>query len=191
MLALDNAGLAELFEHWSRAHPGSAEERQVSEQLIRRIGPQVLKLCTLYTRTRIEAEDLFQETFLQLLMLARKASPPPLHFGAYVAGMVRNLAQHMHRDNSRTETFSADEHGQTTAAFERQLEAQLDTVRYMQMLPERMRHVVRACLIDGHSTEEVAGELGTTPENVRQIRSRAVRMLRDLDVQVPEIIGES
>lgn len=49
----------------------------------------------------------------------------------------------------------------------------------VQVLPEKMRHIVQRIYFDGSTVKEVAAELGITHSAVSQQRSEAMRLLRD------------
>lgn len=177
MSALDSATLLDLFELGARAGPASPEGRRALEGAIRRIGPEVLALCRRFGPADA-AEDLFQETFLQLL-LATRGGMVPFSFGPWLVGLVRNLARGEFRRRGRMPPPPAEESG----SFERLVAFRLDVTAALTDLPERSREVLKDSVLADLPTASIAARLGVTEANVRQIRSRA---LRELKKRLPE-----
>lgn len=70
-------------------------------------------------------------------------------------------------------------HSQTPEAVvvEREREAYLDAA--VESLPERLRVVIRATFFEDRPLKEIADELGVTESRISQIRTEALKMLKD------------
>ena len=60
----------------------------------------------------------------------------------------------------------------------------------IEVLPERLRVVVRGCFFEDRPMRELAAELGVTESRISQMRAEALKMLRDgLNSQLsPELV---
>lgn len=132
-------------------------------------------------RKRIKEARAVQDTLTAVL--GRK---PTLAELAESMGVDQEAASAALRDAARTvvgiDDAMADYLASDTETPEQQLLAAERSgvlLTAVDVLPERMRHIVRRIYFDGSSVKEVALELGITHSAVSQQRSEAMRLLRD------------
>lgn len=141
-------------------------------------------------RNRMVADDVFQETFVRMVSWLRSRS------GIEVVSFPRLLCAFIHR--------TARELARTGKVHEMPLEeleavpsiSLVDSIYARQLLAsldEPARGILERTILRGMSSREAARDLGLTPENVRVIRHRALRLLRaqqakdlaDLEIVIP------
>jgi RNA polymerase sigma-70 factor, ECF subfamily len=158
-------------------------DRLALEELCRREWPAVYGLAYHALGLRTEAQDLTQEVFVRALrsLPGYRASGAP--FGAWLATIARNLLRDRWRAarpawSALTDDLAAtnrehDPEAWTLANAEAaQIRAALDA------LPADYQTVLRLRILEGRSTEEVAGLLDRSPAALRQLQHRAIVALR-------------
>jgi len=161
----------------------AAGERSAEAVLCRRFVPAIRA----YARRRLrgDAADEFTQDVLLLLVQAVRSSAvaEPERVGGFVLGICRNLA----RDRARMAERRAalwEAYGPTIVGLEEQAP---ETVGHelahledcLSQLSERSRTVVRASYVEERSNAEIAADLAVAEGNVRVLRHRALRALRD------------
>jgi RNA polymerase sigma factor (sigma-70 family) len=141
------------------------------EELLRRHGAMVLRVCGRLLPGREDAEDIFQATFL---LLARKADSIRRHasVGPWLHGVALRLAQQARaavarrrRHEGRAALRPADDPLDELSV--REARAVLD--EELARLPEKYRAPLVLCYLEGKSRDEAAEQLGWP---VRLIKSR-------------------
>jgi len=130
--------------------------------LVERHGPMVLRVCRALLRDEHEAEDAFQATFL---VLARRCSSLRVgeSLGPWLYGVARRVAS-----CARTAAARRRRHERKAAEFapprqagdERDVDLERSLHEEIGRLPERYRVPVVLCLLEGHTHEQAARDLG-------------------------------
>jgi RNA polymerase sigma factor (sigma-70 family) len=150
-----------------------------------------------YSVSRDVAEDLTSATFERVLRSWASFDPSRSSVRAWVLVIARHLLTDHYRRQSHRAGPSLDEHPvildalvateDTTARF---LDA--DTVEsWLSELSERERDVLAMRYGADMTAAEVSRALDLTPANVHQINSRALRRLRELLTERPELMGNA
>lgn len=159
------------------------EERQAAEaELCRRLAPRIRLFGLKHLRDRDAAADLAQQVLLVTLesLRAGKVRDPgqlvSFVFGACRLAVLEARRRHARRD--RLLRVFADDVPYADAA----LTARLDHERVLhclEHLPERERSVLVMTFYEERDSGAVGRELGLEAGNVRVIRHRGIRRLRD------------
>jgi len=164
----------------------SSQEQAAFEELVRRHGPMVLRVCRRVLYHAQDAEDAFQATFIVLMRKAQAIAKQDsvaswLHGVAYrIALKARTSASERHaRERASAEASLADRR-QPQAAGE-PTGADLDPVldEELNRLPEKYRVPIVLCYLEGKSNEEAAHLLRCQTGAVRMRLLRARDLLRN------------
>ncbi|MEQ1827203.1 MAG: sigma-70 family RNA polymerase sigma factor [Pirellula sp.] len=166
------------------------------QKLVSLYGPRILVWCRLRGVDQASAADILQET---LLSVAR--SLPQFHSnpgsGAFRAWLKR-IAERRISDWLRVHSEQPNGIGGSSIAYrlmqlpgpfdesKSEIANYTDASRSILEILEAIKpsyepktwQAFERCVIDGKETAEVATEIGLTPANVRQIRSRILRHIR-------------
>jgi RNA polymerase sigma-70 factor (ECF subfamily) len=161
---------------------GSASDREAEAELCHRMGPRIRLYGLRHLRDEYAAEDLAQQvliTTLEALRAGRLREPEKLT--SFVLGTCRmtvlNLRRGADRKRRLLEQYGADLAPGAPPAMPR-LDHDL-LMRCVQNLHERERTVVVMTFYDEQTGADVASFLGLSEANVRVIRHRAIRQLRE------------
>ena len=156
-------------------------DRQAEAEMCRRMAPRIRLYGRRHLRSPASADDLVQQVLvkvLEALRVARLLEPDKL--AAFVLGTCRMTVLDQRRSIHRQETLLAMFGSDLVPAplpaprlDDRQL------TRCVQALRERERTVIVMTFYDEQTAGETARRLGTSEANVRVIRHRAIRQLRD------------
>ncbi len=150
-------------------------------ELIHRLSPDLLRFFLAQEATRMEAEDLLQNTWLRIHK-ARHAYRP----GAPVLPWVFAIARHVRVDGYRKRRRVSQRESATDSLPEfpvarEPLRAETPTFECLiATLPESQREVLTMLKVNGLSLEEVALATSSTVGAVKQKASRAYAKLRTL-----------
>jgi RNA polymerase sigma factor (sigma-70 family) len=171
----ESDSVRQLFEQVHEHGLRSALGRKAAGELVRMLGPDVMRLCLHRTNGKqADAEDLFQETFAAVLVQLERGQLPT-SLGAYIATIVRRRS---HQRYQRREQLLDDGELHDLPA-ESEIVERIDFLALSDSLPARMKQVLELT-IRGESTDDIAKVLDTSEANVRQLRSRAIAMLAKL-----------
>lgn len=140
---------------------------------VRRYGPMVYRLAYAVTRSRHDADDVFQEAFLRY----HRAAPvfeTEAHQKAWLLRVTANCAKSLRTAPWRQRTVPLEDVYAYTDPTESAVDAAL--VR----LSAKYRAVVHLFYYEGYQTEEIAQILGRSPSTVRAQLTRARQKLREL-----------
>lgn len=146
-----------------------------------------------YLQRPEEAEDLLQDVMMKLWQI-RDNLPPDKELLPFLLTVVRNLC--LDRLRSRQIKDDTIEDVDITLDYIQPLDIddkveEKDRLRHLlgliNQLPPDQQKVLRLRAIDDLSTDEIAKQLNITPENVRQLLSRARKRLREM-AQKQELI---
>ena len=161
---------------------GAGDDRDAEAELFRRMAPRVRLYGLRHLRDEHDAEDLAQQvliTTLEALRAGRLREPEKLV--SFVLGTCRmtvlNLKRGEHRKRRLLAQFGADLAMPAQPPGPRLDQEQL--ARCLRNLKERERTVVVMTFYDEQTGADVAGFLGVSEANVRVIRHRAIKQLRD------------
>lgn len=161
---------------------GSGDDREAEAELFRRMAPRIRLYGLRHLRDEHAADDLTQQvliTTLEALRAGRLREPEKL--ASFVLGTCRmtvvNLRRGAHRKERLLEQYGAEMPASVQPALPKVDQEHLE--RCVQNLNERERSVIMMSFYDEESGVDVAGFLGISEANVRVIRHRAIRQLRE------------
>lgn len=160
-----------------------------SKRFSQRVMPHSRRLYAVafrFLERQDEAEDLLQDVMLKLWQMREKL-PPDDHLLPFMLTMTRNLcidrlrARQKNSDNLDLvdNLESIDNIGISPERLEHRERLQHLLLLIKQLPPDQAR-VLRLQAIDDLTTEQISTLLNITPENVRQLLSRARRKLREM-----------
>ena len=141
-------------------------------------GDAVYRLALSHTRSRADAEDVYQDVFLQLLD-SGTAFESPEHLKAWLLRVTVNRCRDLARSGWKRRTVALDPEWDAPGAPARDDEdaAVWDAVG---QLPEQQRTAVHLHYVEGYSTEEIASALDCRPATARTWLFRARARIREL-----------
>ncbi len=161
---------------------GSGSDREAEAELFRRMAPRIRLYGLRHLRDEHAAEDLAQQvliTTLEALRAGRLREPEKL--ASFVLGTCRMTVLNLRRGEQRKERlleqFGTDLLPQVQTPMPH-LDHDL-LASCVQNLRERERTVVVMTFYDEQTGADVATFLGVSEANVRVIRHRAIRQLRE------------
>jgi RNA polymerase sigma-70 factor (ECF subfamily) len=173
MVELNDAQIAGLI--------GSGDAEAEAE-FFRRIGPRIRLYGVRHLRDAHAADDLTQQvliTTLEALRARRLREPEKL--ASFVLGTCRMMVLDLRRNAQRKERL-LEQFGVALLAPAPSVEPRADhgqLTRCVQNLKERERTVIVMTFYDEQTGADLAQLLGVSEANVRVIRHRAIRQLRD------------
>jgi RNA polymerase sigma-70 factor, ECF subfamily len=162
--------------------PRIAEGNSEAEaEMCRRMAPRIRLYGLRHLRSPPAADDLVQQVLLKVLAALRAARlREPDKLARFVLGTCRMTVLDLRRNSHRQERLLAQFAGDLVpddaplpSVDDRQLAS------CVQALKERERSVIVMTFYDDRTAAEAAGFLGTSEANVRVIRHRAIKQLRD------------
>jgi len=161
---------------------GSGNDREAEAELFRRMAPRIRLYGLRHLRDEHASDDLTQQvliTIIEALRAGRLREPEKL--ASFVLGTCRMTVLNLRRGAVRKERLLEQYGADLPMAAEAPM-PQLDhglLQRCVQNLKERERTVVVMSFYDEQTGADVAGFLGVSEANVRVIRHRAIRQLRE------------
>lgn len=173
--ASDDASLALRV---ARAEAGA--DREAEAELCRRLAPRVRLYGLRHLRDEAAACDLMQQVMLMMIeRLRADALRDPDQLTSFVFGICRMLVLDRRRSHARRARL-LETYGHALLPPEAP-SPQLDQERLtdcLQRLPERERTVLIMSFYDDTPADALARQLDMSPENVRVVRHRALKRLR-------------
>lgn len=148
-------------------------EQTAPEQLVQTYGAMVYRLAYAQTRSRADADGIFQEVFLRAVQ-CRPAFDSPAHEKAWLIRVTLNCLKSHWRAAWRRHDVPLDERIPFPAPEEHALD---DALR---RLPPKYRTAIHLYYYEGYTAEEIARMSGERPSTVRARLTRARGKLRDL-----------
>ena len=141
-------------------------------------GDAVYRLALGQTRSRADAEDVYQDVFLRLLD-SGTAFESPEHLKAWLLRVTVNRCRDLARSGWKRRTVALDPEWDApdAAAHDDEDAAVWDAVG---QLPEQQRTAVHLHYVEGYSTEERASALDCRPATARTWLFRARARIREL-----------
>jgi RNA polymerase sigma-70 factor (ECF subfamily) len=164
-----------LFESYQKA------DAHATTELIQRLSSDLLRYFLAQEATRMEAEDLLQNTWLRIHKARHTYRP-----GALVLPWVFAIAKHVRVDGYRKfrriqlRESATDRLPEAAAAQEPFAGETLTFEHLIASLPKSQREVLTMLKVNGLSLEEVALATSSTVGSVKQKASRAYAKLRTL-----------
>lgn len=140
---------------------------------VSRYGPMVYRLAYAILRSRHDADDVFQETFLRYHRAA-PAFASEEHEKAWLFKVAANCAKSLRTTPWRQRTVPLED----VYAYTDPAESAVDGA--LAQLPAKYRAVVHLYYYEGYRTKEIAHILGRSPSTVRAQLTRARQKLKEL-----------
>jgi len=160
----------------------SGTDREAEAELFRRMAPRVRLYGLRHLRNRASAEDLMQQVLITMIEALRQGRlREPERLASFVLGTCRMTVLDLRRGADRRAELLARFGANLPTAVE-PVEPQLNLDQLagcVQNLKERERSIVAMTFYDEKSGEDIADWLGISAANLRVIRHRAIRQLRD------------
>jgi RNA polymerase sigma-70 factor (ECF subfamily) len=171
---LSDGGLA------ARVVAGGGSDREGEAEVCRRFGPRIRLYGLRHLRDEAAAADLVQEVLLTVLgRLRAGALREPDRIASYVLGACRLAVTDRRRSVARHEALLERFGEDLSVAAPAPPRLDVERVdRCLEGLSPRERAVLQLTFYAGRTSDEIAGELETTPGNVRVVRHRALARLR-------------
>lgn len=162
-----------------------AGDRKSQKALYNYLAPMMLSVSHRYANNRTDAEDIFQESVLNVFNRLQQLREPEK-----VAGWAKKVVIHeairfykkkrnMYFSDETTGLASQPDSG---SDIYRQLETD-ELLRVIQQLPDKMRMVINLYAIEGFKHEEIAEMLeisvGTSKSNLHDARKRIKKYITD------------
>ena len=162
----------------AKASPDAAADRgdinRLAERLLDQHGNAVLRLAYSYLHNTADAEEVLQDTLVQLLRTAPVLTSPE-HEKAWLLHVAANLSKNRIHYNARRQT---DELLEELAAEQREdLSFVWEAVR---SLPPQYSEVIHLFYHEGYQTAEIAGILGKKESTVRTNLARGREKLKSV-----------
>lgn len=142
------------------------------EDVIRIYSGLVYRIAYSQTQSKSDAEDIFQEVFLDYLKSAPEFESEE-HQKAWLIRVTVNRCKKLWRTPWRRKTVLVDEPELCQSPTEAAVWEQVA------LLPQNYRAVLYLYYYEGYSTEEIAGILHLNPPNVRTRLTRARKLLKE------------
>jgi RNA polymerase sigma-70 factor, ECF subfamily len=171
---------AELARRIAASAPGGSREAEA--ELYRRLAPRVRLYGLRHLRDEQAAADLMQQVMLMTIEKLRAGElREPERVGSFVFGVCRMLVLDRRRSYARRERL-LQQYGDDLAIADASIAPRLDHDRLAECLDqllERERTVLLMTFYEDRQAAEVAEALGLTAGNVRIVRHRGLKRLRD------------
>ena len=150
--------------------------RPDTQVLFERYRPNVYAAAFSVCQNAADAEDVFQETFLQYHK-TNKDFKDEQHIRAWLLRVALNRATDVYRKRKRRQEAPLDDYSETLAFPSPESASLFDTVM---ALPETYRSVIHLFYYEEMSVREIARCTGLTEQNVKTRLSRARDQLRQM-----------
>lgn len=160
-------------------------DRKSQKALYDLLSPMMLSVAHRYANNKTDAEDIFQESVLNVFDRLQQLRDPE-KIGGWAKKVVVHEAIRFYK-KKRNLFFSEETTGMTSLPdsggdIYRQLETD-ELLRMIQQLPDKMRMVINLYAIEGFKHEEIAEMLeisvGTSKSNLHDARKRIKKLISD------------
>lgn len=166
-------GPAVLRQSGTNPHPEAFLKQAMADW-----GDAVYRLALGQTRSRADAEDVYQDVFLRLLD-SGTAFESPEHLKAWLLRVTVNRCRDLARSGWKRRTVALDPEWDAPDAVTHDDE-DADVWDAVGQLPEQQRTAVHLHYVEGYSTEEIASALDCRPATARTWLFRARARIREL-----------
>lgn len=163
----------------SAAH--DAQSRRTEEFIAHAMadwGDAVNRLALGQTRSKADAEDVYQDVFMRLYSDATVFTSDE-HLKAWLLRVAINRCRDLAKSNWNRRTVAFDPIRDDVAELVRD-PADADVWNAVGQLPDNLRSSVHLHYVEGYTTEEIARMLNSQPATVRTWLSRARARVKDL-----------
>ena len=155
-----------------------ADERLSIEELFEKLQPKLRRIFARFRLPPEDAEDVLQQSFLDLVYKRKQVYNPE----AWVTATVRNRCITYWRKRRRqiwdaVDSALLDLLAKPEAPSQRQVTLRRDLEKLLARLPERCRSVLVLRYGLGYRSREVADLLGYQPSSIRKVTSRCIAAL--------------
>ncbi len=150
------------------------QQNEETERIIRTHADMVYRLAYSYVRSRSDAEDIFQETFLRYVK-AKPKFESEMHCKAWLIRVTANCAKNHLNSAWKRHTVAYEEAANAAIPEE---ERRLDGA--LRELPPQYRAVIHLYYYEGYRTEEIAKILKQKPSTIRSQLARAREKLKEI-----------
>ena len=160
---------------------GVSLPQDVTDEVVRFYSPMIYRLALTKTKSSHDADDIFQEVFLKLVM-RDKPFESEEHRKAWLIRVTINCCNShfvapWRKNVASMEDVMLEQLPDEDEAFYREKDAP-DVYAEVLKLPEQMREVVLLFYYEDMSIREIAEVIGTSEVNVKKRLSRARQKLR-------------
>lgn len=141
-------------------------------------GDAVYRLALGQTRSKADAEDVYQDVFMRLYSDATEFTSDE-HLKAWLLRVTINRCHDLAKSNWNRRTVAFDPMRDDVAEFVRD-PADADVWDAVGQLPDNLRSSVHLHYVEGYTTDEIARMLNSRPATVRTWLSRARAQVKDL-----------
>ena len=160
---------------------GTANSPTAEAEFVRRLAPRIRLYGLRHLHCPHAADDLTQHVLLTALQALReKRLRDPAKLASFVLGMCRMATLDLRRNAQRKDRLN-QQFASTLRLPDRLTPETVDRdqlARCLQALKERERTVIVMSFYDDQTAADVSSFLGVSDTNVRVIRHRAIRQLR-------------
>ena len=160
---------------------GAELPQDVTDEVVRFYSPMIYRLALTKTKSSHDADDIFQEVFLKLVMRERPFESEE-HRKAWLIRVTINCCNShfvapWRKNVASMEDVMLEQLPDEDEAFYRETDSP-DVYAEVLKLPEQMREVVLLFYYEDMSVREIAEMIGTSEVNVKKRLSRARQKLR-------------
>jgi RNA polymerase sigma factor (sigma-70 family) len=166
---------AELLDRYRRQR-----DLDALESLVRKHGPLVVSACRRVLKSEADIEDAFQATFV-VLMNDPAAVRKVKSLGSWLYGVAHRISLQVVSKNRRRDRIEKSSASPAKGASDDLSLAEACRILHEELdrLPDKYRHVLMHCYLEGKSRDEAAAELGLTLNEVRGALERGRERLRN------------
>ena len=136
----------------------------------------IYRLSLVSCKNSADAEDIVQNTFLKLLGRLTKFNNDE-HAKRWLIRVAINESNMLWRKRKRAGEVQEEE----SPAFHKELDAEeSELISAISTLPEQYRQIIHLYYYEEYNSKEIAEIMKMTPDNVRQILSRARKQLKEI-----------
>ena len=136
----------------------------------------IYRLSLVSCKNSADAEDIVQNTFLKLLGRLTKFNTDE-HAKRWLIRVAINESNMLWRKRKRAGEVQEEE----SPAFHKELDAEeSELISAISTLPEQYRQIIHLYYYEEYNSKEIAEIMKMTPDNVRQILSRARKQLKEI-----------
>jgi RNA polymerase sigma-70 factor (ECF subfamily) len=164
-------------------------DRKAQEFIYKRFASSVMGVCVRYVRDRDDADDVFQEAFIQIFQKINTVEKPEA-LGGWIRRLTVNTAINFYNKNKKFTAVSGYEKVVEEDGSHTELLSQLNAEEILKLvtrLPEGYRMVFNLYVIEGYKHEEIAEMLqvsvGTSKSQLFKAKNMLKEMLQNIHIK--------
>ncbi len=140
----------------------------------------LMGICLRYTRSRMEADDIFQEAFIKVFNNIASVREPKLLFAWVKKIVVRTAINHYHKNKKHGEYADFEQVKMENDAYQQIMSSinKDELLSVINELPDGYRMVFNLYVIDGYTHPEIAELLDITTGTSKSQLSRAKEIIK-------------